>query len=332
MPLHALLATQPLARCAWPWTAWAATMARRSRCRPAGPSSPTTPRPNWCWWARPQALAPRAAGPRCTAWSSPPRWWRWTTRSRWPCAASAIRLCAWPSPSSRRGDDGQVAADVCVSAGNTGALMALARYVLKTLDGIDRPGHRRRDAQPERRLHHRAGPGRQRRLHGRAPAAVCGDGQALVAAVDGKAEPSVGLLNIGEEAIKGSEIIKRAGELLRAAGAAGPDQLPRQRRRQRHLQGHDRHRGVRRLRRQRGAQDRRRSGRNDHQLPEAGVHPHAADEDGGDAGDADAQALLAAARSPPLQRRGAAGPARPGVQEPWLGRRLRVRERPGTRL
>ena len=46
-------------------------------------------------------------------------------------------------------------------------------------------------------------------------------GSALVAAVEGKPEPSVGLLNIGEEAIKGGEIIKRAGELLRAAGQAG---------------------------------------------------------------------------------------------------------------
>ena len=46
-------------------------------------------------------------------------------------------------------------------------------------------------------------------------------GSALVAAVDGKEEPSVGLLNIGEEAIKGSETIKRAGELLRAAAADG---------------------------------------------------------------------------------------------------------------
>ena len=44
---------------------------------------------------------------------------------------------------------------------------------------------------------------------------------ALVAAVEGKDDPSVGLLNIGEEAIKGSETIKRAGELLRAAGSAG---------------------------------------------------------------------------------------------------------------
>jgi glycerol-3-phosphate acyltransferase PlsX len=46
-------------------------------------------------------------------------------------------------------------------------------------------------------------------------------GSALVSAVDGIEEPSVGLLNIGEEAIKGSETIKQAGELLRTAGAAG---------------------------------------------------------------------------------------------------------------
>jgi glycerol-3-phosphate acyltransferase PlsX len=46
-------------------------------------------------------------------------------------------------------------------------------------------------------------------------------GSALVAAVDGKAAPSVGLLNIGEEAIKGSETIKRAGELMRAAADDG---------------------------------------------------------------------------------------------------------------
>jgi glycerol-3-phosphate acyltransferase PlsX len=46
-------------------------------------------------------------------------------------------------------------------------------------------------------------------------------GSALVAALEGKSKPSVGLLNIGEEAIKGSETIKRAGELLRAAAGAG---------------------------------------------------------------------------------------------------------------
>jgi glycerol-3-phosphate acyltransferase PlsX len=46
-------------------------------------------------------------------------------------------------------------------------------------------------------------------------------GSALVAAVDGKDAPTVGLLNIGEETIKGSEVIKRAGELLRTAHASG---------------------------------------------------------------------------------------------------------------
>jgi glycerol-3-phosphate acyltransferase PlsX len=46
-------------------------------------------------------------------------------------------------------------------------------------------------------------------------------GSALVSALEGKDQPSVGLLNIGEEAIKGGETIKRAGDLLRAAAAAG---------------------------------------------------------------------------------------------------------------
>ena len=46
-------------------------------------------------------------------------------------------------------------------------------------------------------------------------------GSALVAAVQGKEDPTVGLLNIGEEAIKGSETIKQAGELLRAASSHG---------------------------------------------------------------------------------------------------------------
>ncbi len=117
------------------------------------------------------------------------------------------------------GDGG--GAHVCVSAGNTGALMAVARYLLKTLEGIDRPAiatvmpNRRDgyttvldlganvDCTPEHLLQF----------------ALLGS--ALVAAMDGKAEPTVGLLNIGEEAIKGSETIKRAGELLRAAGEAG---------------------------------------------------------------------------------------------------------------
>ena len=112
-------------------------------------------------------------------------------------------------------------ADVCVSAGNTGALMAVARYVLKTMDGIDRPAIA--TVLPNRRDRHTPvldlGANVDCEPAHLLQFAVMGS--ALVAAVDGKSEPTVGLLNIGEEAIKGSEIIKRAAELLRRADAAG---------------------------------------------------------------------------------------------------------------
>ncbi|HSI58069.1 MAG TPA: phosphate acyltransferase PlsX [Ideonella sp.] len=118
-------------------------------------------------------------------------------------------------------DNAPPAADACVSAGNTGALMALSRYLLKTLEGIDRPAiasvipHRNGgfttmldlganvDCTPEHLLQF----------------AIMGS--ALVSSIEGKEDPSVGLLNIGSEAIKGSETIKRAGDLLRAAAADG---------------------------------------------------------------------------------------------------------------
>jgi glycerol-3-phosphate acyltransferase PlsX len=119
------------------------------------------------------------------------------------------------------GADGQAPAQACVSAGNTGALMALSRYVLKTLEGIDRPAiatvmpnerdtyttvldlGANVDCSPEHLLQF----------------AIMGS--ALVAAVEGKEDPTVGLLNIGEEAIKGSETIKQAAELMRAAASEG---------------------------------------------------------------------------------------------------------------
>jgi phosphate acyltransferase len=112
-------------------------------------------------------------------------------------------------------------AHACVSAGNTGALMAVARYLLKTLDGIDRPAIA--TVMPNQR-------GRFTTVLDLGANVDCTAehllqfavmGSALVSAVEGIEEPSVGLLNIGEEAIKGSETIKLAGELLRAAGAAG---------------------------------------------------------------------------------------------------------------
>ena len=112
-------------------------------------------------------------------------------------------------------------AQAAVSAGNTGALMAISRYVLKTMDGIDRPAiagampnikgggttmldlGANVDSTPEHLL--------QFALMG----------SALVSVLHGIEKPSVGLLNIGEEAIKGGENIKKTSELLRSAANSG---------------------------------------------------------------------------------------------------------------
>jgi phosphate acyltransferase len=109
-------------------------------------------------------------------------------------------------------------AHACVSAGNTGALMAISRFVLKTIPGIDRPAiatvlpnmkggytyvldlGANVDCTPEQLMQFGI------------------MGAMLVGAVEHKDKPSVGLLNIGVEDIKGNETVKRAGELLRASG------------------------------------------------------------------------------------------------------------------
>ena len=108
-------------------------------------------------------------------------------------------------------------ADAAVSAGNTGALMAISRFVLKTLPGIDRPaiasifptvrGHiymldlgANVDCQAEHLLQFGI------------------MGSLLVSALEHRERPSVGLLNIGEEDIKGNEMVKQASELLRESG------------------------------------------------------------------------------------------------------------------
>ncbi len=115
----------------------------------------------------------------------------------------------------------QGAAAAAVSAGNTGALMAVARYLLKTAPGIDRPAI----AYPMPNARGRAttvldlGANVDCTEHHLLQFAVMGS--ALISALTHVESPSVGLLNIGEEEIKGSEVIKRAGELLRAAAANG---------------------------------------------------------------------------------------------------------------
>ena len=108
-------------------------------------------------------------------------------------------------------------AQACVSAGNTGALMAISRFVLKTLPGIDRPAIA--GQMPTRRgvvtvLDLGANVSCSAEQLGQFAAM----GAALVAAVEGIERPTVGLLNVGEEEIKGNELYKQTGELLRASG------------------------------------------------------------------------------------------------------------------
>jgi glycerol-3-phosphate acyltransferase PlsX len=109
-------------------------------------------------------------------------------------------------------------AHAAVSAGNTGALMAISRFVLKTIAGIDRPAiatvlpnskggytyvldlGANVDCTPEQLMQFGV------------------MGAMLVAAVEQKERPSVGLLNIGVEDIKGNETVKQAAELLRSSG------------------------------------------------------------------------------------------------------------------
>jgi len=113
------------------------------------------------------------------------------------------------------------AAQAALSAGNTGALMAIARYLLKTLEGIERPAiatqlpNARGGATTVLDLGANVDCTAEHLLQ----FAVMGS--ALVSVLKDDANPTVGLLNIGEEAIKGSDEIKRAGELLRAAASAG---------------------------------------------------------------------------------------------------------------
>ena len=107
-------------------------------------------------------------------------------------------------------------ADACVSAGNTGALMATAKFVLKTLPGIERPAIA--TTMPTRQ-------GRVLMLDLGANVECSPQqllqfgimGAMLVAATEHKTNPSVGLLNVGTEDIKGSDMVKEAADLFRAS-------------------------------------------------------------------------------------------------------------------
>lgn len=104
-------------------------------------------------------------------------------------------------------------AHACVSAGNTGALMATARFVLKTLPGIDRPAII--TAIPAIKGHtHMLDLGANVGCSAEHLYQFAVMGSELASAVDNLPSPRVGLLNIGEEEIKGSEEIRQAGRLL----------------------------------------------------------------------------------------------------------------------
>lgn len=107
----------------------------------------------------------------------------------------------------------QGTADACVSAGNTGALMAIAKFVLKTLPGIDRPAII--SAVPSNNGHTYVldlGANVDCSAEHLLQFAVMGF--ELVRAVEENPNPRVGLLNIGEEEIKGNEQVKKAARLI----------------------------------------------------------------------------------------------------------------------
>ncbi|SFU64964.1 phosphate:acyl-[acyl carrier protein] acyltransferase [Nitrosomonas eutropha] len=108
-------------------------------------------------------------------------------------------------------------AQACISAGNTGALLATSRFVLKTIPGIDRPalavvlptisGHTYvldLGANVNCTAEHLFQFGVM--------------GATLVSSVENKPNPSIGLLNIGEEDIKGNDVVKQAAGLFRSSG------------------------------------------------------------------------------------------------------------------
>ena len=108
-------------------------------------------------------------------------------------------------------------AQACVSAGNTGALMATARFVLKMLPGVDRPAII--SAIPSTRGHvHMLDLGANAECTAEQLFQFAVMGAALASAEDGIERPRIGLLNIGEEEIKGNDVIKQAAALISASG------------------------------------------------------------------------------------------------------------------
>jgi glycerol-3-phosphate acyltransferase PlsX len=107
-------------------------------------------------------------------------------------------------------------ANACVSAGNTGALMAVSRYVLKTMAGVDRPAIcsilPNEQGKPTYMLD--LGANVDCEPHHLHQFAIMGS--VLFSAMEGVQKPTIGLLNVGTEEIKGNEVVKATAGLLRA--------------------------------------------------------------------------------------------------------------------
>jgi glycerol-3-phosphate acyltransferase PlsX len=109
-------------------------------------------------------------------------------------------------------------AHACVSAGNTGALMAISRFVLKTIPGVERPAIATVLPNMTGGYTYVLDLGANVDCTAEQLMQFGVMGAMLVAAVEHKERPSVGLLNIGVEDIKGNETVKQAGELLKTSG------------------------------------------------------------------------------------------------------------------
>lgn len=148
-------------------------------------------------------------------------------RLQYVAATEVVGMDELPADALRRKKDSSLrvvieqvktgAADACVSSGNTGALMATARYVLKTLPGIDRPAII--SAVPTLK-------GRSYMLDLGANVGCTAEhlrqfaimGSVVAADMLDIERASIGLLNIGQEDIKGNEVVREAGELLSRSG------------------------------------------------------------------------------------------------------------------
>jgi phosphate acyltransferase len=105
-------------------------------------------------------------------------------------------------------------ADACVSAGNTGALLAMAYYVLKTLPGIDRPALISSLPTASKHKVYLLDLGANVNCDSEILVQYAVMGSVLAEQVAGIVRPRVALLNVGEEQIKGNDLVKNTAQIL----------------------------------------------------------------------------------------------------------------------